>query len=239
MPSQLQSTSDGSTLVLTLLHTEAHLGFDPSICAAGIEALNVAERSQDLRCVVIAGAAGAWGKPTTASAAHADLENHAQSLEGLHNWIETIRSYSKPVVAAVEGTVAGDGLALALACDLLVAARDAMLAPTTVAPGHTPRGGISWMVTQALPRNLAAQWLLSAEPMRAERLQQWGLVNRIAEPGEALSSALAMAEQLAKRPLATLASTKELLQEASTTTLAQQLVQEQQRWLRSLAHPSK
>jgi enoyl-CoA hydratase/carnithine racemase len=239
MPSQLQSTSNGSTLVLTLLHTDPQWGLDPSICAAGIEALNVAERSQDLRCVVIAGAAGAWGKPAHSAPTHADIEHHAQRLEGLHNWIETIRSYSKPVVAAVEGTVAGDGLALALACDLLVAARDAMLAPTTVPPGHTLRGGIGWFIAQALPRHQAAQWLFSAEPMRTERLHQWGLVNRIAEPGEALSSALALGEQLGSRPLAALASTKELLQEASSATLAQQLAQEKQRWLRSLVHPSK
>ncbi len=239
MPSQLQSTTNGSTLVLTLLHTDPQLGLDPSICAAGIEALNVAERSQDLHCVVIAGAAGAWGKPTHSTPTHADIEEHAQRLDGLHNWIETIRSYSKPVVAAVEGTVAGDGLALALACDLLVAARDAMLNPDTVAPGNTLRGGISWFVAQALPRHVAAQWLLTAEPMRAERMHQWGMVNRLAEPGEALTSSLALAEQLGSRPLATIATTKELLQETSNATLTQQLTQERQRWLHSLAHHNK
>ena len=53
-------------------------------------------------------------------------EHQAQSIEGLHNWIEAIRTFPKPVIAAVEGAAAGAGFSLALACDFLVAAQDSV-----------------------------------------------------------------------------------------------------------------
>ncbi len=111
MPAELLSTSQGQTLILTLRNPEARNAFDPAIYAAGVEALNVAERTDDVRSVVITGADGifsAGGNLQRLQARRQEgAEAQAQGVEGLHSWIETIRTYPKPVIAAVEGAAAG------------------------------------------------------------------------------------------------------------------------------------
>ena len=117
-------------MILTLRNPEHRNALDPVMYAAGIEALGVAERSADIRSVIITGAdrmfcaGGSLDRLLANRQQHPDVQ--AQSIEGLHHWIETIRTYPKPVIAAVEGPAAGAGFSLALACDMIVAARNAV-----------------------------------------------------------------------------------------------------------------
>ena len=114
----------------------------------------------------------------------------------LHDWIEAIRTYPKPVIAAVEGSAAGAGLALVLACDLVVAARSARFATAYARVGLSPDGGTSWHLARALPRALAAEMLMCGDLVEAERLHALGLVNRLADTGQALQAALDLADTL-------------------------------------------
>ena len=240
MPTQLLSTSEGQTLVLTLRNPERRNAIDPSMYAAGVEALSVAESSADIRSVVITGSDGMFcsGGNLQRLLANRQLppDVQAQSIEGLHNWIETIRSYPKPVIAAVEGAAAGAGFSLALACDFIVAARNAVFLMAYSNVALSPDGGASWSLSQALPRQIATEILMGGDRIGAERLHALGLVNRVAEAGSALDAALALAEQLnAKAPNA-LASIKELLNEAPHASLTQHLGHERDHFVKNLHH---
>jgi len=240
MPAELLSTSQGKTLILTLRHPEARNALDESLYAAGVEALSVAERSDEVRSVVITGADGDFSVGTHLQRLLArrqqGAEAQAAAVEGLHSWIETIRTYPKPVIAAVEGAASGSGFALALACDLVVAARNAVFALPYSRMGLSAEGGASWNLSRALPRQLAAEWLMLGERIDAERLHALGLVNRLAEPGRALQEALLLAQALNERAPHALASAKDLLNDAPGHTLAAHLAAERDHFVRNAQH---
>ena len=240
MPAQLQAAREGQTLVLTLSNPELRNAIDPAMYAAGIEALNVAESSAEVRSVVITGAAGVFcsgGNLLRLQASRqADPQVQAQSIEGLHSWIETIRTFPKPVIAAVEGAAAGAGFSLALACDLVVAARNAVFVMAYSNVALSPDGGASWSLSQALPRQLATEILMCGDRLTAERLHDLGIVNRVTEPGSALATALALAEQLNARAPNVLASIKELVGDAPRNTLSAHLASERDHFVKNLHH---
>ena len=240
MPAELLSTTQGQTLVLTLRNPERRNTIDPAMYAAGVEALSGAESSADIRSVIITGADGmfcAGGNLQRLLANRQEApEVQAQSIEGLHNWIETIRTYPKPVMAAVEGAAAGAGFSLALACDFIVSARNAVFVMAYSNVALSPDGGASWSLAQALPRQIATEILMCGDRIGAERLHALGLVNRIAEPGQALDAALALAEQLNARAPNVLASIKDLLSEAPHHSLTQHLGHERDHFVKNLHH---
>jgi enoyl-CoA hydratase/carnithine racemase len=242
MSAQLLSTSQGRTMVLTLSNPGHRNALGPGMYAAGVEALSVAESNPEVRSVVLTGEGPMFcaGGDLHRLQANRLLEPAVQtgSIEGLHNWIEAIRTFPKPVIAAIEGAAAGAGFSLALACDFIVAASDAVFVMAYSNVALSPDGGASWSLAQALPRQLASELLMGGERTTAQRLHTLGVVNRVCEPGQALSEALALAENLNARAPNVLASIKELLNEAPHASLNQQLAQERNHFVRNLYHPN-
>ena len=240
MSAAIKSTSHGQTMVLTLSNPEFRNALGPEMYAAGVEALNVAESSPEVRSVVITGEGGLFsaGGNLQRLSANRQLapEVQAQSIEGLHSWIESIRAFPKPVIAAVEGAAAGAGFSLALACDFIVAAGNAVFVMAYSNIALSPDGGASWSLVQALPRQLATELLMCGERIDAQRLHALGLVNRVAETGNALTEALALAEKLNARAPNALASIKELVGDAAHTTLNAHLASERDHFVRNLHH---
>src|SRR5246127_193982 len=105
----------------------------------------------------------------------------------------TRRSADKPLIAAVEGFAVAGGLEVALACDLLVAARGAKLGIPEVKRSLVAAGGGLLRLPRVLPRTVAMELALTGDPITAERAHDLGLVNRLAEPGGALDAALQLA----------------------------------------------
>jgi enoyl-CoA hydratase/carnithine racemase len=242
MTAQLLSTSEGRTLVLTLSNPEFRNALGPEMYAAGVEALSVAESNADVRSVVITGANGIFcaGGNLQRLQNNRQLppEHQAQSIEGLHNWIEAIRTFPKPVVAAVEGPAAGAGFSLALACDMIVAARNSVFVMAYSSIALSPDGGGSWSLSRAVPRQLATELLMCGERIGAERLQQLGVVNRLADAGQALHQALDLCEQLNARAPNALTSIKDLLSDADGSSLNAQLARERDEFVKNLHHPN-
>jgi enoyl-CoA hydratase/carnithine racemase len=236
----LKSTSEGHTLILTISNPEFKNALGPEIYAAGVEALNAAENSSDIRSVIITGEGAtfcAGGNLQRLLANRRELpEVQTQSIEALHNWIDSIRTYPKPVIAAVEGAAAGAGFSLALACDFCVAADNAVFVMSYSTVGLSPDGGGSWNLARALPRPLASELLMTGERISAQRLQDFGLVNKVTNAGSALSEALVLAARLNERAPNTLASIKELLNEAPGNTMSQQLASERDHFVHNLHH---
>jgi enoyl-CoA hydratase len=126
----------------------------------------------------------------------------------------TQRSSDKPLIAAIEGFAVAGGLEIALACDLIVAARGARLGIPEVKRSLVAAGGGLLRLPRALPRNIAMELALTGDPIEAERGHELGLVNRLAEPGHALEAALQLADQIAPNAPLALAASKRVLVES-------------------------
>jgi enoyl-CoA hydratase len=127
----------------------------------------------------------------------------------------TQRASLKPLIAAIEGFAVAGGLEVALACDLIVAARGARLGIPEVKRSLVAAGGGLLRLPRVLPRNVAVELALTGEPIDAERGHQLGLVNRLAEPGHALEAALELAEVIAANGPLALQATKRILLESA------------------------
>lgn len=242
MAAELRSTVEGRTLVLTISNPEHRNALGPEIYAPGVEALNAAESSPEVRSVVITGEGATFCAGGNLQRLQANRQKppavQAESIESLHNWIEAIRAFPKPVIAAVEGAAAGAGFSVALACDCIVAARDAVFVMAYSSVALSPDGGGSWSLARLLPRPLASELLLAGERIGAQRLHALGVVNRLADTGGALAEALALADKLNARAPNALASAKELLNEAPGHTLTAHLAMEREHFVRNLHHPN-
>jgi enoyl-CoA hydratase len=127
----------------------------------------------------------------------------------------TMRSADKPLIAAIEGFAVAGGLEVALACDLMVAARGARLGVPEVKRSLVAAGGALLRLPRVLPRNIAVELALTGEPIDAERAHALGMVNRLTEPGQALATAMELAEQIASGGPLALAATKRILAESA------------------------
>ena len=240
MIGQLKSAVHGQTLVLTISNPTLRNALGPEIYTAGIEALNAAESNPEIRSVIITGegahfcAGGNLQRLLTNREQPKEVQ--AQSIDGLHTWMEAIHTFPKPVIAAVEGAAAGAGFSLVLMCDLVVAARDSIFVMSYSSIALSPDGGGSWNLSQTLPRQLAAELMLLGERISAERLHDLGSVNRLVESGTALTQALDLAERINARAPNAMQSIKELINDAPTQSLHVHLTQERDHFVKNLHH---
>jgi len=240
MTGQLKSAVHGQTLVLTLSNPTLRNALGPEIYTAGIEALNAAESNSEIRSVIITGegahfCAGGNLQRLLANREQAK-EIQAQSIDGLHTWMEAIHTFPKPVIAAVEGAAAGAGFSLVLMCDLVVAARDSIFVMAYSSIALSPDGGGSWNLLQALPRQIAAELMLLGERISADRLHALGSINRLVESGTALTQALDLAERINARAPNAMQSIKELINDAANQSLHMHLAQERDHFVNNLHH---
>lgn len=144
-------------------------------------------------------------------------------IDELHDVVRAIRSCSVPVIAAVEGGAAGAGLSFALACDLIVAAKGAKFTAAYVKAGLVPDGGLTASLARALPRQLAMEMCLLAQPVTVDRMHDLGVVNALAEPGAAMAGAMAFADRLAQGPRQAQSVIRGLVAQGYDVTEASQL----------------
>jgi len=240
MTGQLKSAVHGQTLVLTLSNPTLRNALGPEMYTAGIEALSAAESNSEIRSVIITGegahfCAGGNLQRLLANRKQAK-EVQAQSIDGLHTWMEAIHTFPKPVIAAVEGAAAGAGFSLVLMCDLVVAARDSIFVMAYSSIALSPDGGGSWNLSRALPRQIAAELMLLGERISADRLHALGSINRLVESGTALTQALDLAERINARAPNAMQSIKELINDETNQSLHMHLAQGRDHFVNNLHH---
>jgi enoyl-CoA hydratase/carnithine racemase len=240
MTAQLLAERLGNVLVLTLADPATRNALSHEVIAAGIESLGLAEADPEIRSVVLRGdgehfCAGG-NLQGLLERRRAGPPAQVRMLEHLHHFIEALRAFPKPVIAAVEGAAAGAGFSLALACDLIVAAEDARFVLSYGRIGLTPDGGATWALARALPRALVQQLVWLGEPVTAQQLRTWGLVGWVVDHGHATEEALRIAARLGAMAPNALSSGKELVQRAATNSLAGQLDAERDRFVENLFH---
>jgi enoyl-CoA hydratase/carnithine racemase len=207
----------GAVRVVTLNRPEVRNAIDIPLRIELAAALESADDDAAVRAIVLTGAGRAFcSGGDIATMQLMDAEAAVERAQLAQRVIRAIWNTPKPVVAAVEGAAFGAGTALAAACDRVVAARDARFATT-----FTNVGLAGDMGTYAsLPRRVGVartrQMLMMPEPFTADVALEWGLVDALAEPGQALASALTNAARLADGPAQALGVIKALLAVAPT-----------------------
>jgi 2-(1,2-epoxy-1,2-dihydrophenyl)acetyl-CoA isomerase len=179
------------------------------------------------RCLLLAGEgrgfssgadlASGGGLPEDAGAA---LENHFNPL------IEALFALPIPVVAAVQGPCAGAGCSLALAADIVIAARSAYFLQAFVNIGLIPDAGATWLLPRLAGRARALEMMMLGERISAEQARDWGMVSRVVEDEHLASESVALATQLAQGPTRALALIRKLARAAQDVPLTEALAAE-------------
>jgi enoyl-CoA hydratase len=200
----------GSVLLITLNRPQVRNAVNAALAAGVAGALEELDADESLSVGVLTGAGGYF-------CAGMDL---GAFVKGESPWFGergfagiAQRSAEKPLIAAIEGFALAGGMEIALACDLIVAAEGAKMGIPEVKRSLVAAGGALLRLPRRMPYHVVMELALTGDFMPAERFHEFGLVNRIAEPGTAVDVALELAGSLAKNgPLALIAA-KRILQE--------------------------
>lgn len=146
------------------------------------------------------------------------------SVERFYNpLVRRLTGLPIPVICAVNGVAAGAGANIALACDIVLAARSAKFIESFAAIGLIPDSGGTWHLPRLTGQARALGMALTGEPVTAEVAQRWGLIWRCVEDEQLMAEAQALAARLAAGPTRGLAATKRAIREAWGRTLDQEL----------------
>lgn len=194
-----------------------------------LQACTVAAEDVSVRAVIITGAGRGFSSG-------ADLSDPASmpkpgqpvdlgaALEDRYNpLLKVIREMPKPVIAAVNGTAAGAGCNIALACDFVLAADSAKFLQAFIKIGLVPDAGGTWTIPRLIGRTRALRWMMTGETVDAATALDWGLVMAVHPTDELADAALAWAQKMAAAPTAALGRIKALVDTAENTTLPDQL----------------
>jgi 2-(1,2-epoxy-1,2-dihydrophenyl)acetyl-CoA isomerase len=229
---------DGNSRVatLTLNRPDKLNSFTRAMHGELSHALTEAEAS-NARALVITGA----GRGFCAGQDLADLDFTPDSMTDLGDLIDEyfnplvrrLQAMSLPVIAAVNGTAAGAGANLAMACDLVVAARSASFIQAFVKIGLVPDSGGTWLLPRRVGEARALGLALTGEKLGAEKAEAWGIVWKVVDDQELQASAAQLAAQLAQQPAGAVAAIKHAIRASANNTLDQQLDLERD-WQRDL-----
>lgn len=185
--------------------------FDGATARAMEAAIDKFEEEDEWRCAIITGSPEAFSSgQDLIAAAHGDM-GVSKKRGGFGIMAQPP---SKPIIAAIEGPALAGGLELALTCDLIVCSRASIMGIPEAARSLVAVGGGLFRLPKRIPYHLAMELALTGKAWSAERMAELGLVNKLAEPGDALNAAIELAEEvLAAGPLATKAS-KQIVQRA-------------------------
>jgi enoyl-CoA hydratase len=200
----------GNVLLITLNRPQVRNAVNGAVAEGVAGALDELDGSDELSVGILTGAGGFF-------CAGMDL---GAFVRGESPWFGdrgfagiSQRASRKPLIAAIEGFAVAGGMEVALACDLIVAARGAKLGIPEAKRSLVAAGGALLRLPRRMPYHLVMELALTGETMPAERFHELGLVNRLTEPGGAVEATMELAGTLAKNgPLALIAS-KQILQE--------------------------
>ncbi|HEY5790835.1 MAG TPA: enoyl-CoA hydratase-related protein [Gammaproteobacteria bacterium] len=192
------------------------------------EALEGLAGDPGVRAVVLSGRGRAFCTGQDLRERHADLQQGTPDLGaalsgGFNRIVGAIRALEVPVVAAVNGIAAGAGANLALACDLVLAARSARFVQSFAEVGLLPDSGGTWSLPRLVGEARARGLALLAEPLDAARAEQWGLIWRCVDDDALEDATAALLATLLAKPRATLAAIKAALAASPGHGLAAQL----------------
>jgi enoyl-CoA hydratase len=196
-------------LLITLNRPDARNAVNLAMAEAMADAMDELDATDELSVGVIAGEGKGFSSGMDLKA-FATGERPWARDRGFAGIVQ--KPAEKPLIAAIEGFAVAGGLEIALACDLIVASKGAKLGVPEVRRGLVAAGGALRQLPRRLPAALAMELALTGETITAERGAELGLVNRLAEPGASLDTALELAGQIAENAPLALRASKTVLQ---------------------------
>jgi enoyl-CoA hydratase len=209
----VRTEADGPVLVITINRPDARNAVNKQVAEAMAAALDRLDDDPELTVGIVTGA----GKGFSAGMdlkAFAGGEFPIAGDRGFAGIV--VRSARKPLIAAVEGFALAGGLEIALACDIIVAGRDARLGIPEVGVGLFAGAGALWRLPRRVGLGQANLMALTGQPVGAEEAHRIGLVDRLAEPGQALATAKELAAAIGKNAPLALAASKKVVHEGFT-----------------------
>lgn len=240
---QLKVRLDERVATITLNRPDARNALSPELTGAFRKALVWARDDDDVGAVLVTGAGHAFcsGGDVKAMGARPvpdqpkpSVEQQFQELRERHHGIAgVLRNLRKPSVAALPGPAAGAGMAIALACDIRIAADNAFLSTGYARIGLSGDYGIAWLLSRIVTPAHARQLLLTSERVGAQRAYEIGLVNDVAPFEELARVAFEYTRALAHGPQVAYAYIKDNLDEALDITHAAAIDREADRLLKA------
>ena len=183
--------------------------------------------SSGARCLLLTGEGRGFSSGADLAAGGGPPDDVGASLEKHFNpLVESLFALPIPVVAAVNGPCAGAGCSLALAADIVVAARSAYFLQAFVNIGLIPDAGATWLLPRLAGRARAMEMMMLGERIPAEKALEWGLISRVVEDEHLASEATALATRLAQGPTVALGLIRKLAREAERLALSEALAAE-------------
>jgi 2-(1,2-epoxy-1,2-dihydrophenyl)acetyl-CoA isomerase len=230
---------------ITLNRPESLNSVNPAMIDALLEKSSQAASDPQVRAVIVRGAgehfmAGGdlkWFREQLALPPETCRERFAALIEGVHASVLNFRRMDKPVIASVHGAVAGFGLSLMLAADLVLASENTYFTLAYSNIALSPDGGATWSLPRQVGLKQAMEIALLGERFDAAQARELGLVNRLVAPGQLAGETQKLANRLAGGPAAALAKTKALINQSFDNSLETQLLAEQGFFADCAAHP--
>lgn len=217
----------GAVLSVTMNRPQVLNVLDEELAAALVEAFSGIDQDDTVRAVILSGAGRSFMAGGDLTRFRADLDHARETasllIERFHALQRLIKGMRQPVIAAVHGPVAGGGVALALACDLVIAAEDATFLSAYTKLGTNPDGGMTWSLTQLIGPRRALDFVLFNEALDATAALRLGLVNQVVPASELAAVAAARAEHLARASSPTVAAVKALVRAAAQSSFDEHL----------------
>lgn len=225
--------TDAGVATLTLHRPDRLNSFTVAMHEEIQAALGQIRTDGSTRCLVLTGAGHGFcaGQDLSdrAVAPGASAKDLGLSIEKYYiPLVLALRKMPLPVIAAVNGVAAGAGANIALACDLVIAARSASFIQSFAKIGLVPDSGGTWLLPKLVGNARALGLGLLGEKLSAEQAQAWGLIWQCVDDAELMPTVKKLAAQLASGPTRGLARTKEAIYAAATQTLEQSLAMERE-----------
>lgn len=197
----------GRVLVITLNRPEAKNAVNGPLADALVEATKELDGDDGLTIGVLTGADGGFSSGM-------DLKAFAEGGPPANFSVFLQNGAKKPLIAAIEGFALAGGLEIALTCDLLVAAKGVKIGIPEVKRGLLAAGGGLFRLSSRVPYGTAMEMALTGDPISSEQAHEIGLVNHLADTGQALDVALELAERIAVNAPLSVAASKQVVKES-------------------------
>jgi 2-(1,2-epoxy-1,2-dihydrophenyl)acetyl-CoA isomerase len=181
----------------------------------------------DARCLLLTGEGRGFSSGADLAGGGGLPEDVGEALEKHFNpLVEAIFALDIPVVAAVNGPAAGAGCSLALAADIVIAARSAYFLQAFVNVGLIPDAGATWLLPRLAGRARAMEMMMLGERISAEKALEWGLIARVVDDAYIASEAALLATRLAQGPTRAFGLIRKLVRNAEQLSLSEALAAE-------------